>query len=66
MKDFEIPAMYFRKSKSIRFPVDVIDAVNGAIYGKDLTFSAFVVESVRWALKNLKEQEEEQKASAEP
>ena len=46
-------------NKSIRFPNNVIDEVEKAIVGKQCTFTAFVVESVRMALKSLEEEKEE-------
>ena len=42
-------------TKSIRFPNNVIEGVEEAIKGKDCTFTAFVVEAVRVALENIKE-----------
>ncbi|MGN1132685.1 MAG: YlcI/YnfO family protein [Ruminococcus sp.] len=59
MKKFKIPQMPQTTSKSIRFPNDVIDEVESALVGTDCTFSAFVVEAVRVALENLKEDEEQ-------
>ena len=58
MKKFKIPAIPQSTSKSIRFPNDVIDEVENAIRGTNCTFSAFVVEAVRVALENLKEEQE--------
>ena len=55
MRKFKIPAVPPTTNKSIRFPNDVIEEVEEAIRGKDCTFSAFVVEAVRVALENLKE-----------
>ena len=46
-------------TKSIRFPNDVIEEVEEALVGTDCTFSAFVVEAVKVALDNLKEDDEE-------
>ena len=57
MRNFKIPAVPPTTSKSIRFPNDVIEAVELAIQGRDSTFSAFVVEATRWALESLKEQD---------
>ena len=57
MKKFKIPQIPQTTSKSIRFPNDVIDVVEAALIGTDCTFSAFVVEAVRVALENLKEDE---------
>ena len=51
MKKFRIPNIPPTTDKSIRFPNDVIK-------GTDCTFSAFVVEAVRVALENLKEDSE--------
>ena len=55
MKKFKIPAVQQSTSKTIRFPDDVIAEVETAIQGTNCTFSAFVVEAVRVALENLKE-----------
>lgn len=49
----------YTQSKSIRFPNDVIDEVESVLVGTDCTFSAFVVEAVRVALENLKEESAE-------
>jgi hypothetical protein len=46
-------------NKSIRFPNNIISEVENAIKGKECTFTAFVVEAVRVALRNLKEEKEE-------
>lgn len=59
MKKFKIPQIPQTTSKSIRFPNDVIDEVESVIVGTDCTFSAFVVEAVRVALENLKEESAE-------
>ena len=56
-----IPKTPTSTNKSIRFPNDIIDAVEEAIRGKDCTFSAFVVEATRVALENLAEEEQDQK-----
>ena len=58
MKKFKIPTIPQSTNKSIRFPNDVIEQVEAAISGTECTFSAFVVEAVRVALDNLKEEEE--------
>lgn len=59
MKKFKIPQIRQTTSKSIRFPNDVIDEVESVLVGTDCTFSAFVVEAVRVALENLKEESAE-------
>lgn len=56
MKKFKIPSIPPNENKCIRFPVDIIQQVETAIIGKECTFSAFVVESVRVALQNLQEE----------
>ncbi len=55
MKKFKIPSIPPTTNKSIRFPNDIITEVEQVIQGKDCTFTAFVVEAVRVALENLKE-----------
>lgn len=55
MKKFHIPIPSSSSTKSIRFPDDVIKDVENAIKGTDCSFSAFVVEAVRVALENLKD-----------
>ena len=57
MGKFKIPSVPQTTNKCIRFPNKLIDEVNEAIKGTDCTFSAFVVEAVRVALENLKEEE---------
>lgn len=57
MAKFKIPTVPQTTSKSIRFPNDLIEAVEQHIQGKDCTFTAFVVEAVRVALENLQEEE---------
>ena len=39
------------------FPNNIIDEVEKAIEGKNCTFTAFVVEAVRIALENIKDEE---------
>lgn len=59
MKKFKIPSIPPTTNKCIRFPNDVIENVEKAIIGKNCTFSAFVVEAVRVALENIKEDEKQ-------
>ena len=58
MAKFTIPNIQPTTSKSVRFPNDLIEQIEEAIRGRDCTFSAFVVEAVRVALENLKEENE--------
>lgn len=53
MGSFKIPSTPPTTNKTIRFPNDVVDAVEQAIQGKDCTFSAFVIAAVRAALEDL-------------
>lgn len=55
MKKFKIPSIPPTTNKCIRFPNNIIEDVEKAIQGKDCTFTAFVVEAVKVALENLKE-----------
>ena len=56
MAKFKIPSIPPTTNKTIRFPNDVIEQVEKAIKGKDCTFSAFVIASVKVALENLEEE----------
>lgn len=53
MGNFKIPSVPPTTNKTIRFPNDVVEAVEQAIQGKDCTFSAFVIAAVRAALEDL-------------
>lgn len=57
MKKFQLPAVPKTTSKSIRFPNEVIEAIEAAIQGTEVTFSAFVIEATKVALENLAEEE---------
>ena len=56
MKKFKIPSIPPTTNKCIRFPNDVIEAVEKSIEGKHCTFTAFVVEAVKVALENIKDE----------
>lgn len=58
MKKFKIPTTPPTTNKCIRFPNDVIEEVENSIKGKECTFTAFVIEAVKVALENLKEEQE--------
>ncbi len=53
MAKFKIPENPPTVNKTIRFPNDVVEAVEEQIKGKDCTFSAFVIAAVRAALEDL-------------
>lgn len=55
MSNFRIPKIPPTHSKSIRFPIDLIDEVENAIKGKESSFSQFVIKAVQFALDNLEE-----------
>ena len=55
MGKFKIPEIPPTINKTIRFPGDVVQAVEQAIRGKECTFSAFVIAAVRAALEDLAE-----------
>ena len=55
MGKFQIPENPPTINKTIRFPSDVVDAVEKVIQGKECTFSAFVIAAVRAALEDLKQ-----------
>lgn len=55
MGKFKIPENPPTVNKTIRFPNDVVEGVENVIKGKDCTFSAFVIEAVRQALKDLED-----------
>lgn len=51
---FEIkPNRRESENKTIRFPIEVIEKVNEAITGKDVSFSNFVIQAVEYALENM-------------
>lgn len=58
MKIFKIPTIPPTTNKCIRFPNDIIKDVENAIKGKNCTFTAFVVEAVRVALENIKDEKQ--------
>lgn len=41
------------ENKTIRFPIELVEKVNSAIVGKDVSFSSFVIQAVEYALKNM-------------
>ena len=53
VRKFQIPTIPLTTSKSIRFPNDVIENVEKTIQGKNCTFTAFVVEAVKYVLENV-------------
>lgn len=41
------------ENKTIRFPITLIDNIEEAISGKNVTFSRFVIQACEYALKNM-------------
>ncbi len=60
MRRFKLPVIPNTTSKSIRFPNDIIDQIEEAIRGTNVSFSAFVIEATRVALENLREDAEQE------
>ena len=56
MKKFKIPSIPPTTNKCIRFPNDIIEEIENEIKGTTCTFSAFVIEAVKVALENIKEE----------
>ena len=51
---FEIkPNRKESENKTIRFPLELIERINEAIAGKDVSFSNFVIQAVEYALDNM-------------
>ena len=45
------------ENKSIRFTVDLINRIEKAIVGKDVSFTAFVIQACEYALANMEVEE---------
>ena len=58
MGSFKIPSTPPTTNKTIRFPNDVVEAVEQAIQGRNCTFSAFVIAAVRAALEDINQKDE--------
>lgn len=56
MRKFKIPTIPTSTQKTIRFPNDIIDEVEKNIIGRNISFSSFVIEAVRFALEDLDNQ----------
>lgn len=41
------------ENKTIRFPIELIEQINIAITGKNVSFSNFVIQAVEYALNNM-------------
>lgn len=49
------------ENKTIRFPIPLIENIEKAIQGQDVTFSRFVIQACEYALNNLDDTNKENK-----
>lgn len=49
------------ENKTIRFPLELIDEINEAIAGNDVSFSNFVIQACQYALENMEGASEKNK-----
>jgi hypothetical protein len=49
------------ENKTIRFPIPLIENIEKAIQGKNVTFSRFVIQACEYALNNLEEVKKDNK-----
>ncbi len=61
MREFHIPATPRSTNKTIRFPNDLIERVEAIARTEHSTFSAIVIEAVRFTLDYVDQQEKEKK-----
>ncbi|MBO6283456.1 MAG: hypothetical protein J6M63_05950 [Pseudobutyrivibrio sp.] len=47
------------ETKTVRFPLSLIERIEKAIVGKDVSFSGFVIQACEFALENMEENEKE-------
>ncbi len=45
------------ENKTVRFPVKLLERIEKAIVGKDVSFSGFVIQACEYALESLEESE---------
>ena len=45
------------ENKTIRFPIPLIEKIEDAIQGEDVSFSKFVIQACEYALTNMKKSE---------
>lgn len=49
------------ENKTIRFPITLIEDIEEAIRGKNVTFSRFVIQACEYALKNMDDTKKDSK-----
>ena len=54
------------ENKTIRFPVPLIERINQALTGTDVSFSSFVIQACEFALDNLADPEQESARETKP
>ncbi len=47
------------ENKTIRFPIELIERIEKAIQGRDVSFSGFVIQACKYALDNLEEEDQQ-------
>lgn len=47
------------ENKTIRFPLELIEKINSALKGSDVSFSSFVIQACSYALENLEQNNSE-------
>ena len=52
------PSKKESENKTIRFPLPLIERINQALVGTDVSFSSFVIQACEFALNNLAAQQE--------
>ena len=52
------PSKKESENKTIRFPLPLIERINQALVGTDVSFSSFVIQACEFALNNLADQQE--------
>lgn len=50
------------ENKTIRFSIPLIEKIDSAIRGKDVTFSKFVIQACEYALNDMKTEKETKKS----
>lgn len=49
------------ENKTIRFPIPLIDKIENAIIGKNVTFSKFVIQACEYALNDMEDTKKDSK-----
>lgn len=49
------------ENKTIRFPIPLIDKIEKAIQGQNVTFSRFVIQACEYALNNIEDNKQDSK-----